>query len=111
MTWEREQQSAHEARPVISALVTQLERHALYQDILESFYIKKTNEYYVEEAKRLRQELQPSEFCRHAEERHDQEVERARSVLLESSAQKISLETDTALLTAHLDWIANGCES
>ncbi|GJE92100.1 cullin-domain-containing protein [Phanerochaete sordida] len=108
VTWEREQHAVHEARPLIVALVSQLQRHGLYHDILESFYLTKVHDYYVEEARKLRETLQPDEFCRHAGDRHDEEVERARDVLLESSTQRVALETDTALLTAHLDWIAKG---
>jgi cullin 4 len=110
-TWvdeERATRKEHELRHVIGALVAQLQHHDLYSDIFESFYLKKTGEFYVDEGKELREQLNSGEFVRHLFARQSEEQQRALAVLPEESLDRITLEMNRSFMSGHLDWVANG---
>ena len=103
---EAKQSTGHPQRALVPALVRQLQRYGLYQELFESFYLKQTHEFYEAESKRLRETLQASAFVVHVKNRDDQEYQRALALLPAPTAGKVALETTTALLGLHMDWIA-----
>ena len=96
----------HPQRHLIPALVARLQHHNLYSDIFESFYLKKTNEFYVEEAKNLRSKLSATDFIIRCEERQEEEMARAEATMPEESINRVILELNRSFLNGHLDWIA-----
>ena len=106
---ERKNREEHAVRPLMPSLVARLQHHNLYNDIFESFYLKKTNDFYVAEAKELREKLNPAEFIRYCLNREAEERDRAYAVLPEESMDRVILEMDRSFLNGHLDWIAKGC--
>ena len=103
---EDDQSKAHPLQHLIPALVKQLQRHGLYYDLFQSFYLKNTHDFYAQESTRLRETKRADEFVLHAKLRDDEEYRRAQALLPEDTADKVSLETSIALLTPHLEWVA-----
>jgi len=123
--WERENRSVHEddslvvlwsifyrknheLRPVISQLISHLITHDKYSDALESRYVDMTESYYSEESRRksIAMKSDPAGFMIHCVARVQEEIERSRDMLLESSWELIRSTTERSLLQNQFGWVA-----
>lgn len=108
LAYERRHDTEHELRPLIPALVAELQRHGLYHDLFEHHYVELTHAYYVSLSLELRNKLSPVPFVKQVSAHEAKEHSRVEAVALKSTAERVSHETIVAMLAAHVDWLAQG---
>ncbi|KZT09051.1 Cullin-4B [Laetiporus sulphureus 93-53] len=108
LEWERSQPAPHKLRDQILKLIRHLFVHGQYHAVFESFYISLTRSFYAAESAERAEALKGNaqKFLKHCEHRRQEEDQRARDVLPESSRGEIIDVTDKALLSSRLVWLA-----
>lgn len=99
---------AHDLRPEIKSLIVHLRTHSMYFPAFESPFLKMTTSYYTDESARLMKALKsdPVEFMKLCMERVKQEVDRAKTMLVEDSWEKVRAACETALFEPSHSWVA-----
>jgi cullin 4 len=98
----------HEMRPFIKRLVSHLVLHGQYHPLFESFFIDVTQSFYVEESTECAASFknQAHIFLTHVNMRVEEEVQRCRAVLPESSWSTVEMVTEKSLMDGRLEWLA-----
>jgi cullin 4 len=98
----------HELRSDISHLISHLITHEKYASVFESFYVDMTESYYSEESRRISIAMKsdPAEFMIHCIGRVQDETQRSKDILLESSWELVRSTTERSLLQNQLSWVA-----
>ncbi|KAI0078540.1 Cullin-domain-containing protein [Panus rudis PR-1116 ss-1] len=106
--WERMNNAEHKVRPYIPQLVSRLTHHNQYEPMFERPFLAFTQKFYATEAIERSKELKPEVFVKHCLMRQQEEAERVRAVMPETSWSIVEDTVLRALLTDRLDWLAQG---
>lgn len=108
MSAHNEHRLAHDEQKTVSALIGHLTTYGQYSSF-EELYIDTTRSFYEAESEQMAKSLKDDAkgFLKHVTERIDEEIGRAKAVLLPGSWAIVRKTTEEALLGGRLSWIAN----
>ncbi|KAI0719069.1 Cullin-4B [Cerioporus squamosus] len=108
LEYERTKREEHRLRSYLPQLVRHLRAYNLYADLIELTYLNLTQTFYTKESSDLvaRGDVPADVFLNKVDQRIQEEEERARAVLIESSIAAAKDTTRSALLTGRLPWLA-----
>ncbi|KAK7688012.1 hypothetical protein QCA50_008382 [Cerrena zonata] len=107
VTYERNNGDAHTLRPYIPQLISRLAHHGRYELIFEYVYLKSAKDFYLEESKKMVQELDPAGYLRYVDRRSTEEENRSVAVLPESIVEKVNDTVWRSLLVGKLQWLVD----
>lgn len=112
MSAHRDHRLAHDERQTVSSLIGHLTTYGQYSPF-EELYIDTTHSFYEAESEETADSLKDDakDFLKRVTERIDEEIERAKAVLLPGSWAIVRKTTEEALLVGRLSWIANESQS